>query len=128
MSEPRNLVVQLKRFGGPDQLELVDAPMPMAGKGEVRIRVLASGMEYTDVVIRRHVYPQTMHLRPPFVLGYDVVGEIDQIGDGVSGFRLGERVADMTVIGSNAVYRTLRARDLVRVPRRPIRPRRLRSS
>jgi NADPH:quinone reductase-like Zn-dependent oxidoreductase len=73
-------------------------------------------MEYTDVVIRRHLYPQTMSRRPPFVLGYDVVGEIDQLGDGVSGFQLGERVADMTVIGSNAAYRTLRAEDLVRVP------------
>jgi NADPH:quinone reductase len=64
--------------------------------------VLASGLEYTDVVIRRHLYPQTMHRRPPFVLGYDVVGEIDQLGDGVRGFDLGDRVADMTVLGSNA--------------------------
>jgi NADPH:quinone reductase-like Zn-dependent oxidoreductase len=73
-------------------------------------------MEYTDVVIRRHLYPQTMNRRPPLVLGYDVIGEIDQLGDGVRGFQLGDRVADMTVLGSNAVYRTLRARDLTRVP------------
>jgi NADPH2:quinone reductase len=71
---------------------------------------------YTDVVIRRHLYPQTMHLRPPFVLGYDVVGKIDQLGDGVTGFRLGDRVADMTVVGSNAAYRTLRADHLTPVP------------
>jgi NADPH:quinone reductase-like Zn-dependent oxidoreductase len=38
-------------------------------------------------------------------MGYDVVGEIDQLGDGVSGFQLGDRVADMPVIGSNAAYR-----------------------
>jgi NADPH:quinone reductase-like Zn-dependent oxidoreductase len=82
----------------------------------VRVRVLASGLEYTDVVIRRHLYPQTMHRRPPFVMGYDVVGEIDQLGDGVSGFQLGDRVADMTVVGSNAAYRTLRAHRLARVP------------
>jgi transposase InsO family protein len=50
------------------------------------------------------------------VLGYDVVGEIDQLGDGVRGFQLGERVADLTVLGSNAAYRTLRASDLTRVP------------
>jgi NADPH:quinone reductase-like Zn-dependent oxidoreductase len=49
-------------------------------------------------------------------MGYDVVGEIDQLGDGVSGFQLGDRVADMTVVGSNATYRTLRASDLTRVP------------
>ena len=116
MEESRNRVVQVSRFGGPDGLEVVDAPLPTAGRGEVRVRVLASSLVYTDVVIRRHLYPQTMHLRPPFVLGYDVVGEIDQLGDGVRGFQLGDRVADMTVVGSNAAYRTLRADDVTRVP------------
>jgi len=116
MREPRNQVVQIRNFGGPDGLEVVDAPLPTAGPGEVRVRVLASGLEYTDVVIRRHLYAQTMRRRPPFVMGYDVVGEIDQLGDGVSGFQLGDRVADMTVLGSNATYRTLRASDLTRVP------------
>ena len=116
MSEPRNRVVQVRRFGGPDELEVVDAPLPTAGRGEVRVRVLASGVEYTDMLIRRHLYPQTMRRRPPFVMGYGVVGEIDQLGDGVRGYQLGDRVADMTVVGSNAAYRTLRAGDLTRVP------------
>src|SRR5512134_2673205 len=116
MTEPRNRVVQVMHFGGADGLEVVDARLPTAGPGEVRVRVLASSLEYTDVVIRRHLYPQTMHRRPPFVLGYGVVGEIDQLGDGVSGFQLGDRVADMTVVGSNAAYHTLRASDLTRVP------------
>src|SRR5205809_1315288 len=114
--EPGNRVVQLRGFGGPEELGVVDAPLPTAGPGEVRVRVLASSLEYTDVVIRRHLYPQTMSRRPPFVLGYDVVGEIDQLGDGVSGFQLGDRVADLTVLGSNAAYRTLRADRLTRVP------------
>ena len=114
--EPRNRVVEVTCFGSPDGLRVVDAPMPTAGRGEVRVRVLASGLEYTDTLIRRHLYPQTASRRPPFVMGYDVVGEIDQLGDGVSGFQLGDRVADMTVLGSNAVYRTLRANQLTRVP------------
>src|SRR5689334_22348254 len=116
MAEPRNRVVQVRRFGGPEELEVVNAPLPKAGRGELRVRVLASGLEYTDVTIRRHVYPQTASRRPPFVLGYDLVGEVDQIGEHVTGFQLGERVADMTVLGSNATYRTLRASDVVRVP------------
>ena len=87
MSEPRNRVVQVRRFGGSDELEVVDAPLPTARRGEVRVRVLASSVEYTDVVIRRHLYAQTMLRRPPFVIGYDLVGEIDQLGDGVGGFR-----------------------------------------
>jgi NADPH2:quinone reductase len=87
MGELRNRVVQVRRFGGPEELEVVDAPLPTAGRGEVRVRMLASSVEYTDVLIRRHLYPQTMHRRPPFVIGYDVVGEIDQLGDGVSGLQ-----------------------------------------
>ena len=116
MREPRNRVVQVRCFGGPDGLEVVEAPLPMAGRGEVRVRVLASSVQYTDVLIRRHLYPQTMHYPPPFVIGYDVVGEIDQLGDGVSDLRLGDRVADLTVVGSNAAYRTVRADRLARVP------------
>ena len=116
MTELRNWVVQVGRFGGPEELQVVDTPLPTAGKGEVRVRVLASGMEYTDTLIRRHMYPQTAVIRPPFAIGYDVVGEIDQLGDGVSGLKVGDRVADMTVVGSNAAYRTLRADHLARVP------------
>lgn len=113
---PRNRVVRVGRFGDADGLEVVDAPLPSPRRGEVRVRVLASGIEYTDVLIRRHLYPQTMLRRPPFVLGYDVVGEIDRVGEGVRDFRVGDRVADMTVIGSNAAYCTLRADRLTRVP------------
>jgi NADPH:quinone reductase len=115
MGEPRNRVVQLTRFGDPG-IEVVDAPLPTADRGEVRVRVLASSVQYTDVLIRRHLYPQTAARRPPFVLGYDVVGEIDQLGDGVRGFQVGDRVVDLTVVGSNAAYRTLRADRLTRVP------------
>jgi len=49
-------------------------------------------------------------------MGYDVIGEIDQLGDRVSGFQIGDRVADMTVLGSNATYRTLQASHLTPVP------------
>jgi NADPH:quinone reductase-like Zn-dependent oxidoreductase len=109
-------MVQVRRFGDPDGLQTVDAPLPTAGRGEVRVRVLASSLNYTEVLIRRHLYPQTMRLRPPFVMGYDVVGEIDQLGEGVRNFQIGDRVADMTVVGSNADYRTLRVDDVARVP------------
>ena len=115
MNEPRNRVVQVRHFGGPDGLEVVD----LRGRrleGASAVHVLASGIEYTDVLIRRHLYPQTMHLRPPFVMGYDIVGDVDQLGDGVGGLQVGDRVADMTVVGSNATYRTLRADRVARVP------------
>jgi NADPH:quinone reductase-like Zn-dependent oxidoreductase len=116
MSDLRNRAVQLTRYGGPEALDVVDIPLPETGAGEVRVRVLASSINYTESLIRRHLYPQTSARRPPFVMGYDVVGEIDQIGDGVTHFQIGDRVADMTVVGSNARYRTLKANHLARVP------------
>jgi len=111
-----NRAIEVAGFGGPETLRLVDAPLPMAGRGEVRVRMLASGLEYTDTLIRRHLYPQTMFLHPPFIPGYGVVGEIDQLGEGVSGFQVGDRVADITVTGSSATYSTLAAGALARVP------------
>jgi NADPH:quinone reductase len=108
--------IQLMRFGDAEALKVVDVPLPAPGPGEVRVRVLASSLNYTDVLIRKHLYPQTAARRVPFVMGYDVVGEIDQLGEGVTGFQLGDRVADMTVVGSNADYRILRADDVTRVP------------
>jgi NADPH:quinone reductase len=65
MTGPRNRVVQVSRFGDADGLEVVDAVLPTAGRGEVRVHVLASSLQYTDVLIRRHLYPQTARHRPP---------------------------------------------------------------
>lgn len=107
--------MRVRRFGGPDVLEVVELPLPEPGRGEVRVRVLASSVQFTDTVIRRGRYPQ-LRTKPPFVVGYDVVGEIDRVGPGVDGLSIGERVADLTVTGSNTTYRTLEARRVTRVP------------
>jgi NADPH:quinone reductase-like Zn-dependent oxidoreductase len=109
----RSLV--LTRFGGAEGFELVDSPLPSAGEGEVRVRVLAASVQFTDVLLRTGRYPD-LKQKPPLVLGYDVVGEIDEVGLGAKDFRVGERVADLTVTGSYARYRTLRADRIVRVP------------
>jgi len=107
--------VVLRHFGGPEGFELVDSPLPSAGPGEVRVRVLAASVQFTDVLLRRGKYPD-LKQKPPLVLGYDVVGQIDEVGPGVSNCQVGERVADLTVTGSYARYRTLRADRVVRVP------------
>ncbi len=99
MKEPRNKVVQVARFGDPGGLQVVGAPMPTAGRGEVRVRVLASSVEYTDTLIRRHLYPWVFRW-PPFVMGYDVVGEVDQLGESVSDFRIGVKISAATSAGS----------------------------
>lgn len=116
MPEPLNRAVQLGHYGGPELLRVVDIPMPTAGPGQVRVRVLASSINYTETLIRRHLYPQTAAYKLPIVMGYDVIGEIDKVGPGVAGFNLGDRVADMTVVGSDTTYRILNAKDLTLVP------------
>ena len=80
-------------------------PLPTAGRGEVRPRARL------ERAVHRHVdppspLPPTARRKTPITLGYDIVGEIDQLGEGVRGFQVGDRVADLTVIGSNAGYRT----------------------
>jgi NADPH:quinone reductase-like Zn-dependent oxidoreductase len=81
MTQPRNRTLQIRRFGDADGLELLDTVLPTTGRREVRVRARPSSIEYNDVTIRRHLHAQTMCLRPPFVMGYDVVGKIDQLGD-----------------------------------------------
>jgi NADPH:quinone reductase-like Zn-dependent oxidoreductase len=113
--EEQNTVVRVRHFGSADELEVARAPLPHARDGEVRVRVLAASVEYTDITIRKHLYPWVRDT-PPFVMGYDFVGVIDEIGEGVKGFKIGERVADMTMVGSDAAYRTRKANLLTRVP------------
>lgn len=105
----------LTRFGGPEGFELVDQPMPTPGAGEVRVRVIAASVQFTDTLLRRGKYPDLKE-RPPLTLGYDVVGEVVDLGPGVSSLEIGDRVADLTMTGSYARYRTLRADQLVPVP------------
>jgi NADPH:quinone reductase-like Zn-dependent oxidoreductase len=116
MAERRNRAVQLQEYGGPENLRIVDTPLSSGGLGEVRVRVLASSINYTETLIRRHLYPQTAGYKLPFVMGYDVVGEIDQVGRGVTHFKVGDPVADMTVVGSDTTYRILKSENLTRVP------------
>ena len=106
--------VQLKGKGGLDQLQEIELPLEAPQKGEVRIRVRASGVGFTDILKRTGYYPYSPAF--PFIEGYEVVGDIDVIGDGVAGFTLGQRVCALTVYGAWAEYFTRDAEDFVAVP------------
>lgn len=99
-------VVLLRKFGGSECLDVVDSPVPNPGFGEVLVRVLAASVQFTDVMLRKGQYPDLKE-KPPLVLGYDLVGEVVKIGPGVSSLTIGQRVADLTMTGSYAQYRTL---------------------
>jgi NADPH:quinone reductase-like Zn-dependent oxidoreductase len=102
----------LQKFGGPDGFVVVDRSVPEPGPGEVLVKVLAASVQFTDVMLRKGQYPDLKE-KPPLVLGYDLVGEVVKIGAGVDSLSVGQRVADMTMIGSYAQYRTLKADRLV---------------
>jgi len=96
--------VTLKAFGGPENLEIETvADLPEPGEGEVRVRVLVTSAAFTDVMIRKGMYPDVKD-KPPFTLGYDMVGIVDAAGPGATRFELGDRVADLTTIGAYAGY------------------------
>jgi NADPH2:quinone reductase len=111
---PTYRAILLKGKGGLDQLQEVVLPLEPPNAGQIRIRVRASGVGYTDITKRVGSYP----FRPafPFVEGYEVVGDVDAIGDGVSGFAIGQRVCAMTVYGAWAESFTREADDFVLVP------------
>ncbi|HEX4515081.1 MAG TPA: alcohol dehydrogenase catalytic domain-containing protein, partial [Polyangiaceae bacterium] len=82
--------IRFHRAGGPDVLALEDAPEPEPKRGEVRIAVKAAGVNYADVHFRRGDY----FVKPQFpdTPGLEVAGTIDALGDGVTGFSIGDRV------------------------------------
>lgn len=107
--------VVIRRPGGPEALELVNAEAPTPRKGQVRIRVEAAGVAYGDVMRRRGVLAP----RKPFTPGYDAAGTIDSVGPGVDGFAHGDRVAVMMPkagIGGYAEHVCVPAKRLVRIP------------
>lgn len=103
-------------FGGPEVLKVVEeSELPNPKPGEVRVKVLATSAAFTDVMIRKGKYPDVKE-KPPFSLGYDMVGVVDKLGEGVTRFRVGQKVADLTVIGAYSEYICLPENRLTLVP------------
>jgi NADPH:quinone reductase-like Zn-dependent oxidoreductase len=96
----RNRSVMISRYGGPDVLRLVEAPMPRPTEGEVRLRVRAAGVSFADVLMRAGAYPRWRYVPDvPFVPGWDVIGEVDACGEGVAASWLGQRVVALPKVG-----------------------------
>jgi hypothetical protein len=103
MTQTRIIVNQ---YGGPDKLRVVEDECPEPREGEVRVKVLAAGVSLPDVLPREGVHPETP--RVPYTPGWDLVGMVDQLGEGVTGFEPGQRVAAMPIHGSYAQVSELR--------------------
>ncbi len=88
--------VWITRVGPPEMLELREAPDPTPNAGEIRIRVKASGVNFADIMARLGLYPDAPKL--PAVVGYEVAGDVDAVGEGAIR-RVGERVFAATRFG-----------------------------
>lgn len=93
-------IVASKR-GGPEVLQLIEETMKEPQPNEVRIKVHATGVAFADIFMREGHYPGVSH---PVTPGYDIVGEVDKLGDGVTSLRPGQTVVALTVTGGYAEY------------------------
>ena len=110
----RHTRIIVTRYGGPDALQVIEEECPQPQAGEVRVKVLAAGVSLPDVLAREGVHPETP--RVPYTPGWDLAGIVDQIGEGVSGFELGQTVAAMPISGCYAQYVCLPQRKFISVP------------
>lgn len=106
----------LTDFGGTDRFVLADVPAPQTGPGQVRIRVRAIGINNMDVKIQNGWLRDQFETSFPAVLGTEVAGDVDQVGDGVSGLAVGDRVAGLTESGAYAEYTVTRADSVTVIP------------
>ena len=110
----RHKRIIVTHYGGPDALQVVEGECPEPKADEVRVRVLAAGVSLPDILAREGVHPETPRL--PFTPGWDLVGVVDRLGDGVSGLEPGQIVAAMPISGAYAECVCLPKRELVPVP------------
>jgi hypothetical protein len=92
--------VIVDHFGGPEVLRVVETDDPRPGSGEVRVRVLAAGVSYTDAMLRAGTYLGVP--KPPFTPGYELVGVVEELGPGCERLRVGDRIGALTVWGADA--------------------------
>src|SRR5580658_9224772 len=110
----RNSRVVLSALGGPEVLQVIEEDLRDPGANEVRIRILATGVAFADVLMRRGLYSGVPPL--PYSPGYDIVGVVDFCGAGVSQWKSGDLVGALTQTGGYSRYIVLPEPELVRVP------------
>jgi NADPH:quinone reductase len=92
--------VVVDHFGGPDVLKVVEDADPRPGRGEVRVKVLAAGVSFTDSMLRAGTYLGVP--KPPFTPGYELVGVVEKLGHGCRRLHVGDRIGSLTVWGADA--------------------------
>ena len=98
----QSLRIIVRRLGEPEVLETVQEKAPEPGRGEVRVRELAAGVSFADLLMREGIHPEKTTL--PFTPGWDIVGIVEKAGEGVSQLKIGQMVAAFPIHGGYAQY------------------------
>lgn len=104
----------VRQFGGLDAMTFEDLPVPEPAPGQVRVRVRASGMNFAETRMRAGTYSGQ---ELPFLVGMEMAGEVDEVGEGVTGFERGQRVFGRAR-GAHAQYVCVDAAHLMPLPSR----------
>ena len=107
--------VIVDRYGGPEVLRVVEEDAPQPGPGEVRVRVLAAGVSFTDAQLRAGTYIAGAP-KPPFTPGYELVGVVEELGPDCSRLHVGDRIGALTVWGADAERVCVLEANAVEVP------------
>ncbi|MFF5860136.1 NADP-dependent oxidoreductase [Streptomyces sp. NPDC012751] len=105
-----------RAFGGPEVLELMELPTPEPGPGEVRVRVKAAGAQPTDCAVRQGWNPPGFTITFPHITGGDFAGVVDALGEGVTGFAVGDEVLGYRTQLTYAEYVVAPVDQIVRKP------------
>ncbi|GMQ76821.1 MAG: quinone oxidoreductase [Gammaproteobacteria bacterium] len=110
--------IQVRRYGGPEELVEWELGTPEPGPGEALVCISHAGVNFTDIYTRQGVYrhSQTYRNQPPFIPGMEATGVVDSVGDGVENVVPGDRVAYCLSLGAYAEYAVVPAWRLVTVP------------
>jgi len=93
-------------------LTAADLPVPVPSSGQVLIKIAATGVNFIEIYFREGRYKAPL----PLIPGSEAAGTVEAIGDGVTGFAVGDRVASTSVMGSYAEYALVPASQLVHIP------------
>lgn len=106
--------VIVDHYGGPEVIMVVEDDVPQPGPGEVRVKVLAAGVSFTDSQLRAGTYLGVP--KPPFTPGYELVGVVEALGQGCSRLQIGDRIGALTVWGADAEHVCVPEENAVPVP------------
>ena len=107
--------IDLPSHGGPEVMRLSQAPLPKPAKGEVLVKVEAAGVNRPDVAQRQGIYPPPKDASP--ILGLEIAGEVVALGEGVTEFKLGDKVCALANGGGYAQYCTVPAGQALPFPK-----------